>query len=197
MRLKFRPSVCLAVLGAFAPVVALAHPGHEGHDITWDFRSGFLHPLSGFDHLVAMVAVGLWAAQLGGRARWLVPVAFVSVMALGGALGRTGLTIPGVEQAIAASVLVLGLLIAMAVRPPVAVGMGLAGLFAIFHGFAHGAEMPATASGLGYGEGFIAATVLLHAVGLGLGLLGARLPVQTTKFAGWAVAAFGVVLFAS
>jgi urease accessory protein len=196
MRFKSRLPVCLALLGAFAPAAAWAHPGHDGHDVTWDFTSGFMHPLSGLDHLVAMVAIGLWAAQLGGRARWLVPVAFVSVMALGGILGRAGLTVPGAEQAIAASVLVLGLLIAMAARPPVAVGMALAGLFAIFHGFAHGAEMPATASGLDYGTGFVVATALLHAAGLGLGLLGARLPAKTTRYAGWAVAACGIALFA-
>ncbi len=153
------------------PVLAQAHPGHDGHELTWDFNGGFTHPLSGWDHLLAMIAVGLWAAQLGGRARWLVPVAFVGVMTLGAALGRTGVIFPGMEQGIAASVLVLGLLIAAAVRLPVTAGMALVGVFAIFHGFAHGAEMPGTAGGLFYGAGFVVATALLHAIGVGSGCL--------------------------
>ena len=179
------------------PALAQAHPGHDGHDLTWDFSSGFAHPLSGWDHLLAMIAVGLWAAQLGGRARWLVPAAFVSVMTLGATLGRTGIIFPGVEQGIAASVLVLGLLIATAVRLPVTAGMALVGVFAIFHGFAHGAEMPATAGGLLYGAGFIAATALLHAAGVGLGVFAARTSANATKYAGWAIAASGVVMFAT
>jgi urease accessory protein len=178
------------------PALAQAHPGHDGHDLTWDFSGGFAHPLSGWDHLLAMIAVGLWAAQLGGRARWLVPAAFVTVMALGAALGRTGAIFPGVEQGIAASVLVLGLLIAAAVRLPVTAGMTLVGVFAIFHGFAHGVEMPATAGGLLYGAGFVVATALLHAIGVGLGVLAARTSANATKLAGWAIAASGVMLFA-
>jgi urease accessory protein len=178
------------------PALAQAHPGHDGHELTWDFSSGFAHPLSGWDHLLAMIAVGLWAAQLGGRARWLVPAAFLGVMTLGATLGRTGLIFPGVEQGIAASVLVLGLLIAAAVRLPVVAGMALVGVFAIFHGFAHGAEMPATAGGLLYGAGFVVATALLHAIGVSLGVLAARTSVNVTKFAGWAIAASGVALFA-
>ena len=159
MRNRSRLLGALSLLLVAAPL-AQAHPGHEGHDFTWDFSGGFAHPLSGWDHLLAMIAVGLWAAQLGGRARWLVPSAFVGVMALGAALGHAGLMFPGVEQGIAASVLVLGLLIATAVRLPVAAGMALVGLFAGFHGIAHGAEMPATAGGLSYGAGFILATAL-------------------------------------
>lgn len=178
------------------PALAQAHPGHDGHDLTWDFSGGFAHPLSGWDHLLAMVAVGLWAAQLGGRARWLVPAAFVSVMTLGAVIGHAGVMFPGIEQGIAASVFVLGLLIAAAVRLPVSAGMALVGVFAIFHGIAHGAEMPATAGGLSYGAGFIAATALLHAAGVGLGIVAARFSANAAKFAGWAIAASGVVLFA-
>jgi len=175
---------------------AQAHPGHEGDDFTWDFSGGFAHPLSGWDHLLAMIAVGLWAAQLGGRARWLVPLAFVGMMALGAALGQAGLMFPGIEQGIAASVFVLGLLIAAAVRLPVSAGMALVGAFAIFHGLAHGAEMPASAGGLSYGAGFIAATVLLHAAGVGLGMIAARFSSTAARYAGWAIAAAGVALFA-
>ena len=125
-----RRFLALAAVLAIAPW-ASAHPGHEGDHggVTWDFAGGFAHPLSGWDHLLAMVAVGLWAAQLGGRARWLVPSAFVADMVAGAALGRAGFHLPGSEQAIAASVLVLGLLLARAVRLPVTAGMALVGAF--------------------------------------------------------------------
>ncbi len=192
-RLRF-----LLLAGLFAiPALAHAHPGHDGHDFGWDFNTGFTHPLLGWDHLAAMLAVGLWAAQLGGRARWLVPAAFVSVMALGAALAQSGVAIPGSEQVIAASVLVLGLLIATAAKLPTGAGMVLVGLFAAFHGFAHGAEMPATSGGLIYSVGFIAATALIHAAGVGLGSLAtARQSEKLTRTAGWAIAACGVALFA-
>ena len=186
----------LTAISLAAAPAALAHPGHDGHELTWDFSSGFSHPLFGADHLLAMLAVGLWAVQLGGRARWLVPAAFVSVMALGAALGRSGVTIPGMEQMIAASVLVFGLLIASAAKLPAAGGMALVALFAIFHGFAHGAEMPATTGAFTYGTGFVLATALIHAAGVGLGLLANRGSEKITKAAGWAIAGCGVVLFA-
>lgn len=188
-----------------APVFALvivplaqAHPGHDGDhgDFTWDFSGGVLHPLTGFDHLIAMLAVGLWAAQLGGRARWLVPAVFVALMTLGAALARSGVVLPGVEHMIAASVLVLGLLIATAARLPVAAGMTLVGLFAAFHGFAHGAEMPAGSQALSYGLGFIFATALIHAAGVGLGVVTATRSEKITRYAGWAIAASGAVLLA-
>jgi len=186
----------LAAFSLMAVPAAWAHPGHDGHEVTWDFSSGFAHPLFGADHLLAMLAVGLWAAQLGGRARWLVPVAFVLVMALGAVLGRSGIALPGLEQTIAASVLVLGLLIANAARLPVAGSMALVALFAAFHGFAHGAEMPATAGAFSYGAGFVLATALIHAAGVGLGLLSNRASEKFTRAAGWAIAGCGVVLFA-
>jgi len=140
--IRLRRLAPLAIAFLALPVLASAHPGHDGHELTWDFSGGFAHPLSGWDHLLVMIAVGLWAAQLGGHARWLVPAAFAGVMALGAALGEEGVTFPGIEQGIAASVLVLGLLIAAAVRLPVTAGAALVGVFAIFHGLAHGAEMP-------------------------------------------------------
>lgn len=197
-RMKKSTGRRLLALGAVLAVVpwAGAHPGHDGHDLTWDFSTGAAHPLSGVDHLLAMIAVGLWAAQLGGRARWLVPLAFVGVMSLGAAFGHAGLTLPGSEQGIAASVLVLGLLIAAAVRLPAAAGMALVGVFALFHGLAHGAAMPAASGGLTYGAGFIAATALLHLVGIGAGQLAARRSEKIATSAGWAIAAAGVVLFA-
>lgn len=186
----------LLALAAFVvPVLAHAHPGHEGHELTWDFTSGAIHPLSGWDHVLAMMAVGLWAAQLGGRSRWLVPTAFVGLMTLGALLGHAGFAIAGVEQGIAASILILGVLIAAAVKLPVRACMAVVGAFALFHGVAHGAEMPGTASGLSYGIGFVASTIFLHAVGLGLGL-GLRNEEKMARFAGGAVAIAGVLAFA-
>lgn len=144
---------------------------HTGHGEVAGFAYGFMHPLGGLDHLLAMVAIGLFASGLGGRGMWLVPASFVSVMALGGVFGIAGLPVPHVEIAIAASVAILGAIIALGVKAPVAVAMGLAGLFAVFHGYAHGAEMPADGSSLAYGLGFMSATALLHVSGLALGLL--------------------------
>jgi urease accessory protein len=149
--------------------LAQAHPGHNFSG----FDAGLAHPLHGIDHILAMVAVGLWAVQLGGRALWLVPAAFVSVMTLGGALGMAGISLPGVEVGIAASVLILGLLTMLAVRLPLGASMAIAGLFALCHGFAHGAEMPVSSAGLDYALGFILATAFLHAAGLAMGM-GAR-----------------------
>ncbi len=189
-----KPSRLLA-LGAFAlPLLAQAHPGHDGHELTWDFASGAAHPLSGWDHLSAMVAVGLWAAQLGGRSRWLVPSAFVGVMAFGSTLGRSGLVWPGLEQGIAASIVVLGILIASAARLPALACVVLVGVFALFHGVAHGAEIPATAGGLGYGVGFLATTALLHLAGLALGSA-LKDRAKATFLAGGALAAAGAAAF--
>ena len=151
-----------------APCVASAHPGHEG---TPGLVHGFLHPLGGLDHILAMVAVGLFAARLGGRALWLVPASFVVTMAVAGVAGMTGFALPYVEAGIALSILVLGAAIALEWTMPVAAAMGLVAFFAVFHGHAHGAEMPQTMSGLAYGMGFVAATAALHGLGIGLGLV--------------------------
>lgn len=154
-----------SIAGLFA-AEAQAHAGLHGAG----FTTGVVHPFSGLDHLLAMVAVGLWAAQLGGKARWAVPSAFVAMLGVGSALGMLGVNLPGVEAGIAASVLALGLLIAFSTRLPVAAGMALAGAFAIFHGHAHGAEMPGIATPWLYALGFIFSTALLHGVGLGAGM---------------------------
>ncbi|HEX8417315.1 MAG TPA: HupE/UreJ family protein [Methylobacterium sp.] len=158
------------------PALLFATPAlaHTGQDDASGLVHGFLHPIGGLDHVLAMVAVGLIAAQLGGRALRLVPVAFLAMMALGGALGAAGLALPFVEFGIALSVVVLGVLVALNLPLPIAGSMILVGAFATFHGYAHGAEMPAAASGLAYGLGFVAATALLHAAGIGLGLLAGR-----------------------
>jgi urease accessory protein len=157
----------LALVALAVPTVASAHPGHEGAG----FVHGLIHPLGGLDHILAMVAVGLFAARLGGRALWLVPASFVTAMALAGAVGMTGFALPHVEAGIALSILVLGGAIAFETTMPVAAAMALVAFFAVFHGYAHGAEMPETMSGLAYAGGFLAATATLHAAGIGLGLL--------------------------
>jgi urease accessory protein len=162
-----RTALRIAALSlALAPTVALAHPGHEGASLA----DGLMHPLGGVDHIIAMVAVGLLAARLGGRALWLVPASFVVTMAAAGLIGMAGVSLPYAETGIAVSVVVLGVIAVFGVAMPMAAAMGLVAFFAIFHGYAHGIEMPETASGLAYGAGFVAATALLHAVGIGLGL---------------------------
>ncbi len=182
-------------VAALLLVPTLAH-AHPGHDVT-GFAHGFSHPLSGLDHLLAMLAVGLWAAQMGGRARWAVPATFVGVMALGGALGMAGMHLPMVESGIAASVLVLGLLIAASARLPLAAAVPLVGLFAIFHGYAHGAEMPSSISGFAYAVGFMLATAALHAAGIGFGMGIQRVTsAPIVRFAGAAIAVVGVAIAA-
>lgn len=146
---------------------ALAHPGYGGDS---SLLGGFVHPLGGIDHLLAMTAVGLFAAHLGGRALWAVPATFVAVMALGGIFGAVGVSLPFTEAAIALSVLVFGFVIFSGITPPVLAAMALVGIFAAFYGHAHGAEMPVGASGAVYGIGFMAATALLHGFGIMLGL---------------------------
>ncbi len=134
------------------------------------FITGFLHPISGLDHVLAMIAVGLWGAQLGPPAIWILPVTFPMVMAFGGTLGLMGVALPGVEIGIAVSAIVLGILVLSEARPPLAVAAVVVGFFAVFHGHAHGTELPAGQSGLLYSIGFVVATGCLHAVGISLGL---------------------------
>ena len=155
----------LSLLILLSPGLAFAHTGvSAAHDVL----HGFLHPLTGLDHVLAMVSVGLFAAQRGGRALWALPLVFVSMMAVGGVLGMSGVALPGVEAVISASVIVLGACVMSGLRIPTAFAAALVGVFAVFHGHAHGAEMPATASGLTYGLSFMAATALLHGLGIGL-----------------------------
>lgn len=186
--------VALVAAMGLAATPALAHPGHEAAS---GLAQGFLHPLSGLDHLLAMVAVGLIAARIGGRALVLVPLSFLGTMAVGGALGAAGIGLPFVEIGIALSVVVLGASLALRPALPVAAAMVLVGAFAVFHGHAHGAEMPETGSGLAYGLGFLGATALLHAVGLGLGLSAGRLARSLAALrvagAGLAVAGLGLL----
>jgi urease accessory protein len=146
--------------------VALAHP-QSGE--AKGFLTGFRHPISGLDHVLAMVAVGLWGAQLGSPAIWLLPVAFPMVMAFGGMLGLMGVPLPGVEYGIAASAILLGAAVMFEIRPPLVLAAILVGFFAIFHGHAHGTELPPGESGLLYSIGFVIATGCLHGVGISIG----------------------------
>lgn len=169
MRERRTALVALAIF--FVGRAVSAASAHEQVGAAAGFVSGLAHPVSGLDHVLAMISVGLWGAQLGAPAIWLLPVTFPMVMACGGFLGLVGVQIPGVEIGVAASALLLGALVASEARPPLAVAATLVGLFAIFHGHAHGAELPAGQSGLTYSIGFVTATGCLHAAGIALGLL--------------------------
>lgn len=158
----------LALAATLWPALALAHVGQGRAE---GFLAGLSHPVSGLDHVLAMVSVGLWGAQLGAPAIWLLPVTFPMVMAFGGMLGLAGMPLPGVEAAIALSGILLGLAVLAEWRPPLPVAAVIVGFFAIFHGHAHGAELPAGASGLTYSLGFVMATGTLHAVGIGIGVI--------------------------
>ena len=194
MKAKFS----LALFGLLAYVatlpVAEAHTfGSQGAGL----MAGLTHPLVGLDHLLAMIAVGIWAGQLGGRAVWLIPLTFVSVMAAAASLASFGLLLPLMEPAIACSVLVLGLLIAGSVRLPTSVGAFLVGLFAVFHGYAHGLELPQAASPILYGAGFVLATALLHGLGIGFAS-NSRQHKMLQRIAGYSlIAASGLLLAAA
>lgn len=176
------------------PATVFAH--QETGSIT-GIVSGLKHPVSGMDHVLAMISVGLWGAQLGPPAVWALPVAFPMVMAFGGMLGLMGISLPGIEIGIAVSAIVLGAMIVTESRPPLWVAAALVGFFAIFHGHAHGTELPAGSSGLLYSIGFVAATGMLHGVGIAMGLVhrfrGGRLAVRA---AGAVVSAAGVFFLA-
>ena len=182
-------------------VIASTASAHTGVGDTAGFAHGFLHPIGGPDHVLAMVAVGLFAASLGGRALWLVPLSFLTMMAAGGAIGIGGIDLPLVELGICFSFTALGVAIAARVRMPLAAAAAFVGFFAIFHGHAHGAEMPNTASGIAYGAGFLVATALLHACGVGLGLsfgmFAERRGRRVAQIVGAAVALAGVGMLAA
>jgi urease accessory protein len=153
---------------SLVPTAAFAHTGiGNAHG----FVHGFAHPLGGLDHVLAMVMVGVFAWRLGGRALWLVPATFVLVMAGAGVLGLYGVALPFVALGIAASVIVLGAIVALGAKAPLTIAIGVVGLFAVFHGHAHGTEMPLAADGAAYAAGFMLATTLLHLGGIGLGFV--------------------------
>lgn len=187
----------LVALAVLVPTAAFAHPGH-GPEI--GLVAGFLHPLTGLDHILCMVAVGVFAFVLGGRALWLVPLSFVGMMVVGFLLGASGVNMPYVELGIGLSSVVIGAFAAWGRPMPVGAAMALVGAFAIFHGHAHGAEMPQSAGGLEFALGFVAATTLLHAAGitgaLGVAGLAGRYGRSLARIAGIAFALGGIGVLA-
>ena len=185
----------VAPLAFIAVLMASAAEAHTGAGATAGFAAGAAHPVFGLDHTLAMVALGMWAALMGGRATWTMPTAFVGGMALGGAVGMAGWPLPLVEVGIAMSVVVLGLLIATRNRVPLALGALVTVLFAAFHGHAHGAEMPLGGDAFTYAAGFILVTAALHIGGIGLGrlALAARWP-TLVPVSGGALAGMGVMM---
>lgn len=163
-----RGGLFAAVLLGLWPSLAWAHVEQGRAE---GLLAGLQHPVSGLDHVLAMVSVGLWGAQLGAPALWILPVTFPMVMALGGMLGLIGVPLPSVEAGIALSGIILGLAVLSEWRPPLPAAAGIVGFFAIFHGHAHGTELPAGASGLLYSIGFVVATGTLHAIGIGIGVI--------------------------
>src|ERR1700724_2319098 len=186
----------IALMWAAGVMPAMAH---GGGDIAGGFAGGFMHPLRGADHVAAMVAVGLWGAVLGPPALWLLPVAFPLVMAMGGVLGIAGVPIPRVEVGIALSAVVLGLMVAFTVRAPLMLAVAVVSAFAVFHGYAHGAELPPGADAIAFSAGFVIATGLLHLCGIGLGYAGIALAARwpagrfALRLAGAAIAVAGVI----
>ncbi|SNS75857.1 HupE/UreJ family protein [Tropicimonas sediminicola] len=187
--------LALALLGITLAYFSSAFPGlaHTGEGYGGGFVAGFTHPILGWDHVAAMVAVGLWGAFLGAPAIWILPVVFPLVMAFGAVAGILGIPIPAIETGIALSAVVLGLMIVFAVRPPIWVAAVIVGAFAIFHGYAHGTELPATVNAFAYAVGFVISTGLLHLIGIAFGLL-VRWPAGRTavRGAGGVIALAGV-----
>jgi urease accessory protein len=166
MKIRRWPGIAVLVTIILSAQTAFAHP-QKGEAV--GFLTGFRHPISGLDHVLAMVAVGLWGAQLGPPAIWILPVAFPVVMAMGGMLGLMGMPLPGIEYGIALSATLLGAAVMFEIRPPIGVAAALVGFFAIFHGHAHGTELPPGQSALFYSMGFVVATGCLHALGISAG----------------------------
>ena len=189
---RFTTSLGSAVL-MLALLLAAPAEAHVEQGSLGGFQAGFAHPLFGVDHLLAMLAVGIGGAQMGGRRLWTLPVTFPLIMALGGIAGMAGLYLPQVELGIALSVLVLGLAIALAWRPFEWVALILIAVFAVFHGYAHGIELPNAADPAAYSAGFVIATGAIHIIGIGIGLLlGKLLHGWVSRGLGGAIAVSGL-----
>ena len=189
--MKLRKSLYTLAL-FLTPAVAFAHSGHDHAGLL----AGLAHPVFGLDHLLAMLAVGLWAAQQQGQARWALPLTFVATLLLGGLFGFAGVEMPLMETGIAGSVLAIGLLVALAARPPLAIAAGLTALFALVHGVAHGLELPALASPWGYATGFVVATAALHGAGYALVRILPQAAAPLVRLAGIGSAGVGAWLLA-
>ena len=194
------PKRIVCLLLAAVSLLATESPAlaHVAKGVQGGFESGFIHPVLGLDHLLAMLAVGIWGAQMGGRAVWTLPVTFPMIMALGGLWGMTGFDLPHVEIGIAISVLVLGLAIAAAWRAPEALALLIIAAFAVFHGFAHGQELPNAVDPASYAVGFVVATGAIHIVGIAIGLFVKGLADGIVARAiGAAIAAAGIYFLAA
>ena len=189
---KFTARIVVAMMLVGISNVAFAHPGHNVSGLA----AGLMHPFSGMDHLLAMVAVGLWAAQGGGRKVWLLPATFMTMLAVGAGLAMQWQSLPMVEAGIATSVLALGLLVALSMQLPAAFAVAVTALFGFFHGYAHGLELPESAAPASYALGFLAATALLHASGVAVGIAARRWHELLARMLGVAIAASGVYLLA-
>ena len=181
-RYLFALSLCML------PTLVFAHPGHDGHGLI----TGVVHPWTGMDHLITMLAVGMWGVQLGGRMRWVLPLSFIGMMVIGAALGFGGVQLGAMEQAIAASLCVLGLMFSAAIRFPVVACIALTGCFAVFHGYAHATES-LSSSTVSYIAGFVISTAVLHALGFGIAIL-LRKHQRVMRWAGVAIALSGAVM---
>ncbi len=184
---KFLTAVFLLVSSS----VAFAHPGHN----VSGFAAGLMHPFSGLDHLLAMVAVGLWAAQGGGRKVWLLPATFMTMLAVGAGVSMSWQSLPLVETGIAVSVLALGLLIALSLQLPANTSVAICALFGLLHGYAHGLELPQSAAPAAYALGFLAATATLHLGGIATGIATRQRYALLSRFLGGAIAISGACLF--
>jgi urease accessory protein len=185
--------VAAAVLGGISGLIAMPASAHAGTGLSGGFASGFVHPLAGFDHLLAMVSVGLWGAFLGRPLIYSLPVIFPLMMVCGAAIAMFGFRVPSVEVGVAVSVLVLGGCIAMSIKAPVWLASLIVATFAAFHGYAHGRELPSAADPIGYSVGFVVATGLLHVLGIGIGLVnGLPRGILTTRSIGGAISCAGV-----
>jgi urease accessory protein len=193
MLMKRAAVTAFVALFVFAPAAALAHPGHDG---AGGLVHGLIHPVSGIDHVLAMIAVGVLAAQYGGRALWLVPMSFLVAMAAAAIIGMAGIPVQIVEAGIGLSIVVLGLMIASQIKAPTLMAMVVVGFFALFHGYAHGSEMPSGSAGLSFAAGFVIATALLLGAGVGLGVLLQR-RTRLAQAGGGAMALIGIAVLAS
>jgi urease accessory protein len=188
--MKTKILLLLALLFSSTNIFAHPLPGSES-----GFLNGFFHPISGLDHILAMLAVGIWAVQMGGKAKWIIPITFVGIMSVGGILGMNSINLPFAEVGILVSVIVLGVLILAGVRLPVLVSSVLVGVFALCHGHAHGAELPAAASGVTYATGFALTTIVLHLSGIGFGAAVNKVANEKiVKFSGALIALMGLFL---
>lgn len=196
-----KTSLAISLAGLMYVTAFGAAQAHTGVDIPNGFALGFVHPFSGLDHLTAMVAVGMLAARVGGRALVIVPAAFVGMMVVGGVLGFAGIPVHFVEQGIGLSVIVLGLLVMLGIDMPTILAMSVVGLFAVFHGHAHGTELPIGSAPAAFAAGFVLATALLHAAGIGLGIMMKRFAVSfqasASRIIGAGMSLIGISLFAN